>query len=559
MDRRAGTTQLVVASLLLVASVGAIVALPAHPPGESPEEPERATLQTYDDPELDPQVVVTADLRPGASLPANLRARNDVHVTVSGDERRLQATIPLSEVRTLSDTEGVTGVRIDTSGVTADDDTVSPGVTVIGADRLHERGITGENVTVGVVDAGFHLSHPSIADQVGAYRAVGEPGDPAHGTAVADVVSDTAPDARLHLVAVGPTTTPGEYREAVEWLRASGADVVVDAGSYLGADSSAGVAAVAENAADEIAFVTSAGNYATRHWTGAHRPGDDRQAAVDRRDGDRDGDERSRLSGGLPGSVPQHVAGLVGGVDGDAGVLEWVTVGDDRRNRLGDGPIAGRVTATLSWEGEGEADYDLYLVRRTAAGEVVWDSATTGTGNRERLSVVVPRGRYAVAVGYDGGETRESRLELFSNRRLESATPAGSLAVPATVEGVIAVGALDDGSAAAFSSRGPTDDGRLGVDVAAPDDSAAGGGTSFAAPYVAGTIALVQSSTPGVGPRRAGEGVVRSATDVGTPGPDAATGHGRVNAVAAERTLDTLGLVDTPHPVRLASLASDDD
>jgi subtilisin family serine protease len=554
MGRRAGATQFVVASLLLVASVGAIVASPAHS-SQGSAAANASPLRAYAEPAVDPQVAVTADIAADADLPPRLRSQSDVSVTISDDEHRLRATIPLSEVRTLSDTQGVAGVQIDTSGVSADDDAVSPGVTAIGAERLHDRNVTGENVTVGVIDAGFHLNHQSIADHVSAYRAVSEPGDRAHGTAVADVVSDTAPDARLHLVAVGSTTTAAEYREAVEWLRTSGADVVVDSGSYLGADSARDIAAVAESVSDDVVFVTSAGNYANRHWTAAHRSTGD---GTDPVTGWEARHERATLPGDRSNTAPWDVSGLFeSDGDGDGGVREWVTVDGGRRNRLGDGPISGRVTVSLSWASD--ADYDLYLVRQTVAGDVLWDSATTETAGGERLSVVVPRGRYAVAIGRDDGGGRQTRLELFSNRRLESSTPAGSLAAPATADGAIVVGALDGDAAAAFSSRGPTAEGRLGVDVVAPDDSAAGDGTSIAAPYVAGTVALMQSADTPVDDRFVGRALVYSATDVGPPGPDTATGHGRVDAVALYRTLDTLGALDTAHHATPPGVTRSDD
>lgn len=89
-------------------------------------------------------------------------------------------------------------------------------------------------MTVGVINRDFRPSDPEIAGAVGAYRAFDDTdGEWAHGTAVASVVADTAPNATLHLAAVGPSTSPEQYRDAVDWLRASGADVVVDAGSYF--------------------------------------------------------------------------------------------------------------------------------------------------------------------------------------------------------------------------------------------------------------------------------------------------------------------------------------
>jgi len=536
---RAGATQAVLAALLLAGSVGALLWLPA-PVENSPESetvpPGIGDLVRPNEREpVDREVGVVAELEPGTDVPPRFRSRSDIRVTAGGDDRRLQGTVPLSEVRGLSDARGVAGVRIETGDLEADGDPVAPGVSTVGASALHDRGVTGEGVTVGVIDRGFRLSSPAIADQVGAYRAFGDTGDGDHGTAVADVVSDTAPGAELHLAAVGPTTNRQEYREAVTWLRASGADVVVDAGSYLGGE---GMREVAGTAADDVAFVTSTGNYAQRHWDGVHQPMIEGTAAAA---GDRgtalgaSGDGRSTLGEWLRlgGDRPT-------GPFGDAPTARgWVRFDGDRRNALGDGAVAGRVTVSATWEGD--ANYDLYLVRQTGSGEVVWAQSTGDAAGREHLSTVVPRGRYAVAVGYEGGAGDATRVDLFASHRLETHTAAGSLTAPATAEGVIAVGAAaDDGDgAAAFSSRGPTTDGRPGVDLVAPGD----GGTSFAAPYAAGTIALLSAEYPDVETTRVGTVVATAASDVGPTGVDPATGYGRLDAVAARGTLAALATV----------------
>jgi subtilisin family serine protease len=413
-------------------------------------------------------------------------------------------------VRDLSNDPRVETVRIERSRWRAGDPLAPPadgsvagGVSTVGADELHLAGVTGRNVTVGVIDAGFRVSDPELAGHVGAYRSFDAEGaDWVHGTAVASVVADTAPGADLHLAAVGGSTTPEEYREAVAWLRDSGADVVVDAGSYFGqpGDGTGEIARVAAAASRDLVFVAAAGNYAGRHWRGTPEP--------------------------APG--PERIA---------------FAPGDTANHLEGGAPFGGPVSATLRWDdwnASDGSDYDLLLLRRQPGVDpVVARGSEAEDAPVEHLAARVPRGRYYLAVrapNATGGDT----LDLFASRGLEHRSPAASLTAPGTAPGVLTVGALDgNGDVAAFSSRGPvagTD--RRGVDLVAPDavalpGTSPGAGSSYAAPYVAGTAALLVDAYPSFGPGDVRAVLRNSASDVGPPGPDAASGHGRLDATAA--------------------------
>lgn len=468
---------------------------------------------------VDEEVSVVVELHDDAPLSAaQLRALEVQETYTQQDARYVEGRLPLSAVRSLSRDPQVRAVRVtsprgNASPVLAV--TTAPNVSTVGATALHEAGTTGESVTVGVIDRGFRPSDPSIAPNVGAYRTFDEAdGGWTHGTAVASILADTAPNATLHLAAVGRSTTTAEYRQAVEWLRASGADVIVDTGSYFGvrADSRA-IERVATAATDEVVFVTSAGNYARRHWAGTHDPN----------------------------------------ATGDG----WIRFGDHRSNGLGEGRIAGRVSVHLAWSGS--ADYDLFVFRERPGTDDPVASSTRRAGSSERVSVRVPRGRYYVAVRA-ANATAPDRLELYATHRLAEATANGSLTAPATAPGVIAVGAVRNGSVAPFSSRGPVGN-RTGIGVLAPDGVGAlagpdAAGTSYAAPYVAGTAALLRARNPSLSPAELRAVVLSSARDVGPPGPDPAAGHGVVDAraaavVATQRTVleDRLATADRA-PVR---------
>jgi hypothetical protein len=335
------------------------------------------------------------------------------------------------------------------------------------ADAVHARGLRGSGVDVGVIGRGFDAGDDVVAPHVVDRRQVGDPSRAAgHDTAVAAVVSETAPAADLYLAGVGSTPTPEEYATAIDWLTDRGVDVIVDSGSYfpsVAADERR-ITAAAERATDRgVVFVTSAGNYADRHWAGT-------------------------------------------GTDTDGG---WVSFADDdAANALADGErLDGAVTVRLRWRSA--ADYDLYLYRRLpdAPDRVVAKSTGEATGpglTVEGVDVAVPRGRYYVAVYADDPVATPGRVQVFAARhRLEHATAHGSMVAPATGENVVAVGAARDGERRSYSSlsadgsvdlTAPAD----GHDRVAPDLV----GTSAAAPYVAGTAALVVSAEGDPSPAR---------------------------------------------------------
>lgn len=348
------------------------------------------------------------------------------------------------------------------TGSTASDRSAS--VTTFSSIRtLHDAGVAGEGVKIGIIGGRFATDHRSLSGSVAANQQFGgrEPlfEDGRHGTAVAEVVTRTAPRSELYLAGVGHDSSPDRYAAAVEWLLEQDVDVVVDAGSYFPADAEGmdRLNAVATEAADNgVVFVTSAGNYADRHWRGtAHGDG-------------------------------------------------WLSFGPDTSyNDLGNGTIAGDSSLRLYWEGA--ADFDLFLYRADAGEDtLVAKSAASQSGNgshSEAIDVSLPGGDYYVAVR--GGESANgTAVSLFSaHHELAATSDTGGMVAPATAENVIAVGAIDtlSGEARPYSSSGRA------LDILAPDGTrtnAAGEfyGSSAAAPLVAGTVALMVSQNESLTP-----------------------------------------------------------
>jgi hypothetical protein len=440
--------------------------------------------------------------------------------------------------------------------------------------RAHAAGVTGEGVTVGVVDVtGFDTAHPALSDRVRGARAFA-PGDDVanggrndHGTAAAVTVARVAPDASLYLATFD---RPAGFQRAVEWLVARGADVVVAPVAAYGAadDGSSLTARVAANAtAAGATVVVPTGNLARGHWEGPYRPAPDGA----HRFGDDEGTTRTWLQ-------PPDA----GGFRTTGHLTAWLSVdvlgGDARGPAPDDGPADGSPSAGPgsgpSGPGGLAPDLELALYRANATGARVVATSEPATGpgvDGERLAADLQPGQHYLVVrpdgvdngsgrsgvdtpaglgGVDGVDAEDVRIEVASpSHDLSRRRSAGSLVAPATGDagGLVAVGAAtSNGTPAAYSSRGPTADGRLGVDVVATttlwpapgsDDGsgAAGAGTSAAAATVGGTVALVRAANPSLSPARVELLVRATAADVPPPGPDVAAGYGGIDPWRAVR------------------------
>jgi|GEM_PF-2340303 len=156
-----------------------------------------------------------------------------------------------------------------------------------------------------------------------------------------------------------------------------------------------------------------------------------------------------------------------------------------------------------------------------------------------------------------------------------------------TAKNSICVGAIysDTYGHTCFSSRGPTDDGRLKPDLSAPGDEANDvpgspcltndmihstivgdaygdmGGTSMSAPMVSGAVALMREEFTNLGwgrvpPHTYRALLVQAADDLGNPGPDYTYGHGVLDIPEA---VDLIRLnVASGEIVRIGQIADDE-
>lgn len=192
-----------------------------------------------------------------------------------------------------------------------------------------------------------------------------------------------------------------------------------------------------------------------------------------------------------------------------------------------------------------------------------------------------------ISFGYGPTVDGTDALELAMDRAFEagilpfksagnSGPEAGTVTIPGGARGIVAVGSmLDPGGQAlaplpvsppggmaenllpteeygfhlsAYSSRGPTRDGRIKPDLVAPGQSVmaasngttdgyvAMSGTSMASPFAAGTAALVLAADPELSPAQLRDVLVRTTDDWGLEGIDIDYGAGRLNALLAVQT-----------------------
>ncbi len=140
-------------------------------------------------------------------------------------------------------------------------------------------------------------------------------------------------------------------------------------------------------------------------------------------------------------------------------------------------------------------------------------------------------------------QTLKDAIALAQSRGILIISTGGNTATtelryPAAFEGVIGVGAVSQsGKVETYSTRGEH------ITLVAPGSSiyttsldssyAAVSGTSFSAPQVAGTAALIWSVIPSLTNDEVRDILIQSASDLGTPGKDSAYGYGLLNTEKA--------------------------
>ncbi|GAA1929519.1 S8 family serine peptidase [Nocardioides marmoribigeumensis] len=246
--------------------------------------------------------------------------------------------------------------------------------------------------------------------------------------------------------------------------------------------------------------------------------------------------------------------------------------------------------------GDGVGGAGAATFRGVAPGATLYAAKVLDSSGSGSDSQVIAGIQWCVAQGVDVitmslGDTAGGDGTDASSVAVDNAVAAGVVVVvaagnsgdaprtinyPGTARGAITVGAVSDWSSppgtarhddgtwlAAFSSRGPTTDGRHKPDLAGPGvtvTSAAAGtvssystksGTSMATPYVAGAVVLGLQAVPAATPAQVRTALESSALDVGVPGKDDEWGAGLVDVRAFVGTLrGDATVLRTPMPAQ---------
>ncbi len=421
----------------------------------------------------------------------------------------IKAKVPIDMLTAIADNvKGVSFMKTPDKLIPVD--VTSEGVDLAGAATYHNAGYSGSGVKVAVIDVGFDdlasaISSGELPDDVVKIDCTGA-GDcvsssfsgetKKHGTAVAEIVYDMSPGVTLYLIKIEDTVDlvyAEKYAEEneIEIINLSGG--WFNQNFYDGECWFSNPACTANSAwANDILWVNAAGNYAQGHYE------------ADFTDSNNDGWHDITIS----------IAANSGGNN----------------------------TVYLTWDAwpTTDQDYDLYLY--DSSNTLVDSSLNFQTGTQLPTEDISMPGNatYYLRIRQENA-TNNHRLEVYSlYQNLLPAAASSSLMNPADATSVLAVGAINysnwaTGPQEAYSSRGPTNDGRTKPDIMGPDNVSTFvynpnrfTGTSASCAHVAGAAALILGKNPGISVDQLWNSLTSTAVDMGIDGKDNIYGYGRL-------------------------------
>ena len=476
-------------------------------------------------------------------IPTLVEELQGAGITVEGSyKERINIGVPLALIRQLAEQQGTDGlfeqltqmehiIRLELpvprrSDALLADGVGGEGLSVTGADAWHAAGFTGQSIRIGVLDLGFDGYRRLLGTElpetvVSASFIYGKQPDATgdvHGTACSEIVHEMAPGAELFLAAYDSSLV--SQGRAVDWLLSQGVHIISSSTSGVvgpmdGSDESAKL--VDDAVSRGVLWVNSSGNSGHEHYRGSFL------------DTDRNGFHE--FPDGTEVMVLNvHAPDIIFALNWD----DWQSVTED---------------------------YDLYLYDEE--GDLLASSADIQMGLPGQVASEilvgkdVPEGIYYISVKAHN-TTRPGILDIYTvGAAPEFPVAEHSLCSPADALGALAVGATGyrNDSLAAYSSQGPSNDGRLKPELAAPAGMSTATyapkpfhGTSASTPHVAGAAALVWSAFPNLSARQVQDYLQTHALDLGPSGADNGYGYGRLRLPAPPGETGGLPVAPTALP-----------